>query len=32
VTPAGPVAKRPSDIYQMRFKKLNGAWKITSGL
>ena len=32
VTPAGPVPKRPSDIYQMRFKKLAGAWKITSGL
>lgn len=32
VTPAGPVAKRPSDIYQMRFRKLNGAWKIISGL
>jgi hypothetical protein len=32
VTPAGPVAKRPSDINQMRFKKVDGAWKITSGL
>jgi hypothetical protein len=32
VTPAGPVGKRPSDINQMRFKKVNGAWKITSGL
>jgi hypothetical protein len=32
VTPAGPVAKRPSDINQMRFKKLDGAWKITAGL
>jgi hypothetical protein len=32
VTPAGPVAKRPSDINQMRFKKQNGAWKITAGL
>jgi ketosteroid isomerase-like protein len=32
VTPTGSVAKRPSDINQMRFKKLNGAWKITSGL
>ena len=32
VTPAGPVAKRPSDINQMKFKKLSGAWKITAGL
>ena len=32
VTPAGPVAKRPSDISQMRFRKQNGAWKIISGL
>jgi ketosteroid isomerase-like protein len=32
LTPGGPVAKRPSDISQMRFKKLNGAWKITAGL
>jgi ketosteroid isomerase-like protein len=32
VTPAGPVAKRPSDINQMRFRKVDGAWKITSGL
>jgi hypothetical protein len=31
-TPAGPISKRPSDISQMRFRKLGGAWKITSGL
>jgi hypothetical protein len=32
VTPAGPVAKRPSDLHLMRFRKLQGAWKITAGL
>ncbi len=32
VTPGGPIAKRPSDLSQMRFRKLNGAWKISSGL
>jgi hypothetical protein len=35
VTPTGPVAKRPSDINQMRFRRIGGpagAWKITSGL
>ncbi len=32
ITPGGPVAKRPSDISQMRFKKQGGAWKITAGL
>ncbi len=32
VTPGGPVAKRPSDINQMRFRKLDGVWKITAGL
>jgi hypothetical protein len=32
VTTSGPVAKRPSDISQMRFKKVNGAWKISAGL
>jgi len=32
VTRGGPVAKRPSDINQMRFRKLNGAWKIIAGL
>jgi hypothetical protein len=32
VTPGGPVAKRPSDISQMRFKKIGGAWKISAGL
>ena len=32
VTPGGPVSKRPSDISQMRFRKLNGAWKIIAGL
>ncbi len=32
VTASGPVPKRPSDIAQMRFRKLNGAWKITAGL
>lgn len=31
-TPAGPVAKRPSDLSQMRFKKVKGAWKFTAGL
>jgi ketosteroid isomerase-like protein len=31
-TPAGPIAKRPSDLSQMRFRKLNGAWRISSGL
>ncbi len=32
VTPAGPVAKRPSDLSQMRFRKVKGSWKISSGL
>jgi ketosteroid isomerase-like protein len=32
VTPGGPVPKRPSDINQMRFKRVGGAWKITAGL
>ena len=32
VTPGGPIAKRPSDLSQMRFRKLNGTWKISSGL
>jgi hypothetical protein len=32
LTPVGPVAKRPSDLYQMRFRKLGGAWKITAGI
>jgi hypothetical protein len=32
ITPAGPVAKRPSDVAQMRFRKVDGAWKITAGL
>jgi hypothetical protein len=32
VTPAGPIAKRPSDLSQMRLTKINGAWKISSGL
>jgi hypothetical protein len=32
VTPAGPIAKRPSDLSQMRLTRINGAWKISSGL
>jgi len=32
VTATGPVAKRPSDLNMMRFRKLGGAWKITAGL
>jgi ketosteroid isomerase-like protein len=32
VTPNGPVAKRPSDLSQMRFKKVGGAWRFTAGL
>jgi ketosteroid isomerase-like protein len=32
VTPAGPVPMRPSDIYQMRFRKRGQDWKITAGL
>ena len=32
VTATGPVAKRPSDLNQMRFRRMGGAWKITSGL
>jgi hypothetical protein len=32
VTPAGPVPKRESDVHRMRFRKVDGAWKITSGL
>ncbi len=32
VTATGPVAKRPSDLNLMRFRKLGGAWKVTAGL
>jgi hypothetical protein len=32
VTPGGPIAKRPSDLSQMRFRKLGGIWKISAGL
>ncbi len=32
LTPSGPIAKRPSDLSQMRFRKQNGAWKISGGL
>jgi len=32
ITPAGPVAKRPSDVAEMRFRRADGAWKITAGL
>jgi outer membrane lipopolysaccharide assembly protein LptE/RlpB len=30
--PNGSVAKRPSDIHEMRFRKKDNTWKITSGL
>jgi hypothetical protein len=31
-TPAGPVPRRDSDLHQLHLKKVEGAWKITSGL
>ena len=31
-TPAGPIAKRPSDLSEMRFRKVKGTWKISAGL
>ena len=31
-TPAGPVPRRDSDVHQIHLKKIEGAWKITSGL
>ena len=32
VTPTGPIAKRPSDLSQMRFRKVKGNWRISAGL
>jgi hypothetical protein len=31
-TAAGPVPRRDSDVHQIHLKKIQGAWKITSGL
>ena len=31
-TPAGPVPRRDSDVHQIHLRKIEGAWKITSGL
>ncbi len=31
-TPAGEVPRRDSDVYRLRLKKIDGAWKITGGL
>jgi hypothetical protein len=31
-TPNGPVARHDADVHRMTLKKLNGAWKFTSGL
>jgi ketosteroid isomerase-like protein len=31
-TPAGAVAKRSSSVHRMKLRKVNGAWKILSGL
>ena len=30
-TPAGPVPRRDSDVHQIHLRKIEGAWKITSG-
>lgn len=32
ITPAGAVPKRESDLHQMQLRRIDGAWKITSGL
>ena len=31
-TPAGPKPRRDSDVHRMKFRKVNGEWKFTSGL
>ncbi|HEX9049271.1 MAG TPA: nuclear transport factor 2 family protein [Anaeromyxobacter sp.] len=31
-TPAGPIPRRDSDVYRLKLKKVDGAWKIASGL
>jgi ketosteroid isomerase-like protein len=31
-TPSGAMPRRDSDVYRLKLKKLEGAWKITSGL
>jgi ketosteroid isomerase-like protein len=31
-TPAGPVARRDSDVHRIRLKRVEGAWKISGGL
>jgi len=31
-TPNGPVARHDADVHRMRFKKVGGVWKISSGL
>lgn len=31
-TPAGPVARRDSDVHRVRLKRVAGAWKIAAGL
>jgi ketosteroid isomerase-like protein len=31
-TPAGPVARRDSDVHRIRLKRVEGAWRISGGL
>ncbi len=31
-TPTGPIPKRQSDIHRMKFKRLQGQWRIVAGL
>ena len=31
-TPAGAIPRRDSDVHQLHLKKIDGAWRITSGL